>query len=162
MKSRLLTFGAVLALLAALGSFYAKPLMAQVRAALVANVDEPARAPFQVTFDGSCPADSCYLQTQPVPGKRLHVTHIASYTTVPFSAQLIRISALGIPQTIQVLGATSAIGGYFINANVDFYLDPGEILTTSFKPFSLSPLTNTVTGYLVDCTAASCAPVLRQ
>ena len=49
MKNRLLTFAGALALLAVLGKFYAPPLMAQVRAALVQNVDEPARAPFQVT-----------------------------------------------------------------------------------------------------------------
>ncbi len=37
MKNRLLTFAGALALLAVLGHFYAVPLMAQVRAALVKN-----------------------------------------------------------------------------------------------------------------------------
>ena len=49
MKNRLLTFAGALALLAVLGKFYAPPLMAQVRAALVQDVDQPARAPFQLT-----------------------------------------------------------------------------------------------------------------
>jgi hypothetical protein len=43
MKNKLLTLAGGLALLALLGHFYAKPLLAQVRAALVQNVDEPAR-----------------------------------------------------------------------------------------------------------------------
>jgi len=49
MKNRLLTLAAALALLGVLGKFYAPPLMAQVRAALVQDVDQPGRAPFQVT-----------------------------------------------------------------------------------------------------------------
>lgn len=49
MKNKLLTFAGALALLGVLGKFYAPPLMAQVRAALVQDVDQPARAPFQVT-----------------------------------------------------------------------------------------------------------------
>ena len=43
MKNKLLTMAGGLALVAVLGHFYAKPLLAQVRAALVQNVDEPAR-----------------------------------------------------------------------------------------------------------------------
>ena len=43
MKNKLLTLAGGLALVAVLGHFYAKPLLAQVRAALVQNVDEPAR-----------------------------------------------------------------------------------------------------------------------
>ncbi|MGA2433923.1 MAG: hypothetical protein ABSG25_01420 [Bryobacteraceae bacterium] len=49
MKNRLLTLAAALALLGVLGKFYAPPLMAQVRPALVQDVDQPGRAPFQVT-----------------------------------------------------------------------------------------------------------------
>lgn len=49
MKNKLLTFAGALALLGVLGKSYAPPLMAQVRAALVQDVDQPARAPFQVT-----------------------------------------------------------------------------------------------------------------
>jgi len=46
MKNKLLTFAGTVVLLAALGGYYAKPLLAQARAALVQNVDEPGRHPF--------------------------------------------------------------------------------------------------------------------
>jgi len=48
MKKRLLTFVGALTLLGVLGHFYAKPLLAQVRAALVQDVDSPARHFVQV------------------------------------------------------------------------------------------------------------------
>ncbi|MBV8728957.1 MAG: hypothetical protein JO336_04020 [Acidobacteriia bacterium] len=49
MRNRLLTLTGALALLAVLGHYYAKPLLAQVRAALIENVDEPGRNPFSLT-----------------------------------------------------------------------------------------------------------------
>ena len=49
MKNNLWTLAGALALLAMLGHFYAKPLLAQVRAALVQNIDEPGRHPYQAT-----------------------------------------------------------------------------------------------------------------
>lgn len=46
MKNRRMQIAAAFALLAVLGKFYAEPLRAQIRAALVQNVDEPGRHPF--------------------------------------------------------------------------------------------------------------------
>lgn len=43
MKQKMLAMAGVLALLAVLGRFYAQPVLAQVRAALVSDVDNPAR-----------------------------------------------------------------------------------------------------------------------
>ena len=53
MKNKLLTFAGALALLAVLGHFYGKPLVAQVRAALIQNVDEPGRNPLDLRVDGN-------------------------------------------------------------------------------------------------------------
>jgi hypothetical protein len=47
MRNKLLTLAAMLALLAVLGEFFARPVIAQVRAALVQDVDNPARHVFQ-------------------------------------------------------------------------------------------------------------------
>jgi hypothetical protein len=47
MKNRLLTLAGVLALLAVVGKFYAEPVWAQARAALVKNIDERGRNPFR-------------------------------------------------------------------------------------------------------------------
>jgi hypothetical protein len=76
MKNRLLTFAGALALLAVLGKFYAPPLMAQVRAAMVQDVDQPARAPFQV----SVPININNFTYTPVTipaGQRLVVDYIS-------------------------------------------------------------------------------------
>jgi len=75
MKRRLMTFAGALALLAVLGKFYAKPLMAQARAALVEDVDNPGRNPFQVTV----PININNFNYTPVSipaGKRLVVDYI--------------------------------------------------------------------------------------
>lgn len=65
MKSKILTFAGALALLAVLGHFYGKPLVAQVRAALIQNVDEPGRNPLILAVSGNS------LATVSVPvGKR--------------------------------------------------------------------------------------------
>jgi hypothetical protein len=66
MKNRLLTLAGLLALLAVLGKFYAEPLFAQVRAALVQNVDEAGRNPFALRSNNvnevfHVPADKRYV-----------------------------------------------------------------------------------------------------
>jgi len=165
-KNRLLTVAGGLALLAVLGKFYAEPLFAQVRAALVSSIDEPARAPYQVTFNGSC-FRPCFLEAQPVPpNKRLHVTHLfvegfsPLFDLFPFavtvshnSVHLAGFVATFDPQT----------SAYVINQDVDFYLEPGERLRTEFQiTHDLTTLFHTVTGYVVDCTAVACAPIVTQ
>ena len=88
MKSRLLTFAGCIAVLLALAKIYEKPLLAQVRAALVQNVDEPARNPYQESFFsylGNCPAGNqfCNFNYSAVPaGKRLVITNISGYVDV--------------------------------------------------------------------------------
>lgn len=70
MKSKLLTIAAGLLLLAVVGKFYAPPVLAQVRAALVQDVDQPARAPFQVTVNADI--KNFTFTSVPIPsGKRL-------------------------------------------------------------------------------------------
>jgi len=76
MKNRLLTLAGALALLAVLGKFYAPPLMAQVRAALVQDVDQPARQPFQVTVPINI-NNFTYTPVTIPAGKRLVVDYLA-------------------------------------------------------------------------------------
>ncbi|MBV8728955.1 MAG: hypothetical protein JO336_04010 [Acidobacteriia bacterium] len=71
MKNKLLTLGGAAALLAVVGHYYAKPLMAQVRAALVQNVDEPGRNPFSLQVQALAPADD--FVTFQVPAKQRYV-----------------------------------------------------------------------------------------
>jgi hypothetical protein len=55
MKSKLWTIAGALVVIVVLGKFYGEPVVAQVRAALVKNVDEPGRIPFDMSahFFGS-------------------------------------------------------------------------------------------------------------
>jgi hypothetical protein len=69
-------FAGALALLAVLGKFYATPLMAQVRATIVQDVDQPARAPFQVTIPINI--SNFNYTNVPIPaGKRLVIDYVA-------------------------------------------------------------------------------------
>ncbi len=96
MKHRLLTFAGALALLAVLGKYYATPLLGQVRAALVKNIDEKGRIAYQA--GGSCAAAhpgsvGCTVTFPPVPlGKRLVIEYVsapvASNTLGPMVAAL--------------------------------------------------------------------------
>ena len=73
MKNKLMTLAGGLALAGLLGHFYAKPLLAQVRAALVQNVDEPARHVW--TFAGYC----AFSNTYTVPaGQTLVIEEVGS------------------------------------------------------------------------------------
>jgi hypothetical protein len=76
MKNRLFTFAGLLALFAVLGKFYAPPLIAQVKAALVQDVDQPARAPFQVKVPINI-NNFTYTPVTIPAGKRLVVDYIS-------------------------------------------------------------------------------------
>jgi hypothetical protein len=76
MKNKLLTMAATLVVLTGLGHYFAKPLLAQVRAALVRDVDNPALQPVMFPI-GDNP------QTFHVPaGKRLVIEYVSWRGTV--------------------------------------------------------------------------------
>ncbi len=96
-KNRLLILAGVLALLAVLGKFYTEPLLAQARAALVSDVDNPARGFVQFSrFVGPSVGTSTHdwrqdLQYVVPGGKRLVIDNISvasfalhSNVTTPF------------------------------------------------------------------------------
>ena len=85
MKNRLLTFAGALALLAVMGKFYAQPLMAQVRAALVKNIDEPGRNPYTAFLPCySSSTNSCTAFFPAVPANmELVVQHISMSVDTP-------------------------------------------------------------------------------
>jgi hypothetical protein len=112
MKNKLITFAGALALLGVLGKFYAPPLMAQVRAALVQDVDQPARAPFQVTV----PVNINNFNATPVSipsGHRL----VVDYISTSGAAQ----STSGGIQPIILLSSSVAGGG-----NNNYYIAPQQ------------------------------------
>lgn len=140
MKTRLLLLAAVLAGLFTAGHFYAKPVLAQVRAALVQNIDEPARNPYQESFFsylGNCNAGGqfCNFNYSAVPaGKRLVVTNISGYVDVTNGSlpNGVLTSSLGGSQYAQVFftGTREYFNGsntrIVIDQQVRAYFGPGE------------------------------------
>ena len=127
MKNRLLTFAGALALFGVLGKFYAPPLMAQVRAALVQDVDQPARAPFQVTV----PININNFNFTPVSipaGKRLVIDHVSMSGAAQTTGADI--------QPIIIL--SSGVAG---SSNCLYYLAPTQSGTVPGQYYSQFPMT---------------------
>jgi hypothetical protein len=181
-----------MAALTALGTFTAKPLLAQIKAAFVQNVDEPGRIPYQssaVFSQGgggctgpncfSCSGNRCTVNFAPVPGsKRLVVTSVLgfAYVDTPGVLQPIQLGNLFIPTLLQtgtfpgVLGASSNIVGVNTTGSLLTAIDGGNtptinlVSTTPFSP-SNGPTNGqiTVSGYLVDCSAPGwCALIVTR
>jgi hypothetical protein len=132
MKNRLFTLAGLLVVLAVLGRFYAEPLYAQVRAALVQNTDEPGRNPFVVS---STSTTGFWV----VPaGKRYVIETLSASCSVDNTGFLssIRLSAVAggaiqvaqIPANFQdTNGFVSghAVSLWFGTGSMHVYADPG-------------------------------------
>jgi hypothetical protein len=165
MKNRLLTLAGALALVAVIGKFYAPPLLAQVRAALVKSVDEPGRVPYQArqTSSQKFGGDAEYAFFPVIPaGKRLVVTHVSGIFNFGKTS----------PVFVRVFAATpdfAPIGAYpgpyislapifkentiaEFSSPIQFYVDEGLAPSIFATPtFGNTLATNfTIVGYLVD------------
>ena len=165
MRNRIWTLAAVLALLAVLAKFYAKPLWAQVRAALVENVDEPGRNPYlsTATIPNICAGNTgCNLLFDAVPaGKRLVVTSVTGniYPLTPgivYSLRLIVPAAGGSVQEISIpafLEAGTVLSSNIVGVNAQFnaFYEPGvaPLLEISTTTSFFGGGTLTISGYLV-------------
>ena len=162
MKSRLLTFAGALALLVVLGKFYAVPVMAQVRAALVKNIDERGRIPYMQQVFLNCVVGSpfCDLHYPAVPtGKRLVIEHVsANIGTNPGAGVnatfLIAPGGGGSDFSLpgHTMGSPQVIG---VNEPVLAYFEAGEsplyrVVFNSSSDFG--PMTAVISGYMVDLT----------
>ena len=127
MKNRLLTFAGALALLAVLGKFYAPPLMAQVRAALVQDVDQPARAPFQITV----PININNFNFTPVAipaGKRLVIDYVSMSGAAQTSG----------PDVQPIIIFSSSLNG---GSNSLYYFGPSPSATVPGQYYHAEPTT---------------------
>jgi hypothetical protein len=152
----LLCAAAVLAALTAIGSYTAKPLWAQVKAALVQNIDEPGRNPFHAdrSFTSnepspglSCVNNICRNFYGVVPsGKRLVITNVTGEVYVDAPGTIVNVTLYDsntvsplattlIPSTPQsgVIFGSNSIG---VSASVLAYFDAGtqptvQVYTTS-------------------------------
>jgi hypothetical protein len=168
MKNKLLTLAGALALLALLGHFYAKPLLAQVRAVLVENLDEPGRNPYQeVRSDLTCGfRQSCTQSFSAVPaGKRLVLTNISGYIevdggTIPYGTLQSSLSGSQYASVVfTTVGGASIFGTvgqrFVFNQNIRAYFGPGEIPTATEVLITVTdefvgPFSMMVSGYYVN------------
>jgi len=127
MKNKLLTLAAALVLLAVVGKFYAKPVMAQVRATFIQDVDQPARAPFQTSVTVSI---SNFTSTNvPIPaGKRLVIDYVSMNGAAQTSGSFV--------QPIVLL--SSSVAG---NPAVSYYFGPNPSTTTPGQYYASFPTT---------------------
>jgi hypothetical protein len=158
MRNKLVMGAAALALLGVLGHFGAKPLMAQIRAALVRNIDEPGRSPYLSASPivGLTPF-TCIAEFAPVPpNKRLVVQYISGYTalTGPSTKVFAILEApnllVNVPRAY--LSAT-LVGGsqYVANQEMVLYVEPGGVPRLRFEVSNVScTAAGTLSGHLID------------
>lgn len=159
MKTRLLQLAGGLALLAVLGKFYAVPLIAQVRAAVVKNIDEKGRIPYQETQNGTCQVGSnrfCTVNFSAIPaGKRLVLEHVSALVNVFSPGVTAQRAVLTVNAPGNYLPMQSDAYGATLNAQVLLYEDAG--LTPPILHIALNGSSNgsdgvlaTISGYLID------------
>jgi len=115
----------------------ATPAAAQTRAALVQNIDEPGRNPYQEAVFSSCIGSQfCNFNYSAVPaGKRLVLTQITGYIDVAAGtfpngsvSSSLGGNAYAAVHFTGVRGSASALGTrMYINQQVLAYFGPGEV-----------------------------------
>jgi len=161
MKNKLLTLAGALALLALLGHFYAKPLLAQVRAALISNIDEPGRIPYTAALPISINAGGNFAATAPaVPqNKRLVITFVSGDFGGASSGNLTPLNDL-LFYAGSTLRGVALIHENQVSQSTQIYFNAGEIpVAVSLASNNFTGAHVVLSGYLLDCSAAACAPL---
>jgi hypothetical protein len=187
-NSVLFAIGCV-ALSALAGIFTAGPAVAQlVKAALVMNIDERGRAPWQVTKFVPCgaqatPTDVCLVSLPPAPdGKRLVVQHLSAVLLINKPTLFLPVFVDLVPSTnnsqenngrrarlVPALvgeSPTAPVNLLYVNGSepVNACFGAGETPQILVWTVGFSGLVGTgrsqvvVSGNLIDCTAG-CAPI---
>jgi hypothetical protein len=159
-------------------AFTAKPLLAQVRAAFVENVDEPGRSPYTSNISlASCSGSLCSIAFDQVPaGKRLIATnltgqvHVTTPGVIPFLT-LTSFTLSGSPDTVvqvpTTLPAGVVDGSNMLGVNATLLaffsaFSQPSVTITSTTPFTPGVGQLTLSGYLVDCNvSSSCAAIVH-
>jgi hypothetical protein len=153
------------------GAFTAGPAIAQaVRAALVSNVDDPGRIPYQqsfVVFFGG--ANNSQLTPAVPPGKRVVITNISGAvdTNMPAGALLQpHIGLLGanplIYPTLIFSGSGNGENSFAFNQQTLLFANPGDRIVMGMEIAMVPTQGNaffTLSGYLLDCSTGPCAGI---
>jgi hypothetical protein len=136
--------------------------------AIISSIDDPARIPYAANASATC-GIQCDILFPAVPaGHRLvvqNITGFAGFTSTPQSVLV--AAAADLDSKVSYFIVPSAMGnqGAFsgFNQPVLMYLDAGQkphvtlqAAGTGYRTIMVS----TVTGYLVDCAANQCAPIV--
>lgn len=153
------------------GVFSVGPAIAQtVRAALVSNVDDPGRIPYQIL--GSCffsGTTDCHSNLPPVPARmRLVITQVSGYVqeNLPGGTFIAPVLSGGkgriqIPVAFQ--GSASGLNYFSFNQVDTMFVDAGQSPRVEFFlgaiPSQNSGVEFTLTGYMLDCMTGPCAAI---
>jgi hypothetical protein len=143
------------------------------------NVSEPARVAYQAQQSTACSATSFFFQCvanfTPIPaGKRLVVQNLSWFGVgYPAATSALLVVGAGQGQDRQSIFKFVPFTTYpyfsesvfSLDLNATFYADPGP-LSVTIDLYSVTTLEQNyavnLTGYLVDCAVAACAPIVAQ
>ncbi len=160
MKNRLLILAGVLALLAVVGKFYAVPLYAQVRAAIVQDRDSQARNPYQEhLWNHTCTSPCQVMFGNVQTGKRLvvqQVSVLATYGVADAKGPAdIELRGGNVFQFLPIIAAPNNYGTetqFIAHAGVVAYYEAGQAPEVDvFTPNSNSlQVLASISGYTID------------
>jgi hypothetical protein len=160
MRNRLWTLAGTLALLAVLGKFYAKPLMAQVKAAIVQDRDSKARNIYQAVNNCFNVPNPCQVTFAAVPaGKRLIIEQVSALVTLPTAAGSsladVELRGASVFQFLPLVAAPGNFGGqvqYSTNQTVLASYDAGQVpeVDTFVASGSTFTVLASISGYMID------------
>lgn len=151
----------MLALMAVLGRFYAAPLIAQVRAAIVQDRDSVARNFYQEVESCFNVPNPCVIPFATVPaGKRLIVKQVSTLVTLPAPGTLADVelrgaNGSGVFQFIPIVAAPGNFGGQFqytAHAEVLASFEAGQTPNVDIFVASNANFTGlaSISGYMID------------
>ena len=160
MRNRLWTLAGALALLAVLGKFYAKPLIAQVKAAIVQDRDSKARNIYQAVNNCYNITSPCQVAFGAVPaGKRLIIEQVSAIVTLPpvagNSLAGVELRGGNVFQFLPLVAAPGNFSGqvqYSTNQTVLASYDAGQVPEVDTFVASGSTFTTvaSISGYMID------------
>jgi len=180
MKHKLLTLAGALALLAVLVNYNAKPVLAQLRAALVKNIDEPGRTPWDTRSQFFTGGSGCYLTSdcfnysggsgfatfdlRPIPAGKRWVVQSAAGGLTDANGTIIEIDLRNNRGGLIFDGSKWIFAGpYFpgtpfssatFSANLSTTFEPGETPSVSVRTTPNVAAYSVIVfhGYLIDAT----------
>jgi hypothetical protein len=132
--------------------------------ALTSSVDDPGRTAYQsYRQNNNCGGFICEIASfaQVPKGHRLVIQRISGLASSEVSSDLLFTlsEGFGLAGFARFFSPSSA-GGFF-NEPVLLYLDAEAFPVVTVRGTAVQTMDVTVTGYLLDCTISTCAPIVQ-